>query len=139
MLAPTPPHNRRRTARARGQGGFTVIEMLVVMTAIALLLSVIAPVYVRHIDRARELALKQDLHVMRDALDKFHADRGRYPSNLQELVSQRYLRALPVDPITDRADSWLISPATDVGTTGVLDVHSGAPGKAGDGTPFASW
>lgn len=139
MPAPSFAHGLAPAARGCTQQGFTVIEMLVVMTAIALLLSVVAPVYVRHIDRARELTLKQDLQVMRDALDKFRADQARYPVNLQELVTYRYLRALPADPITDRADSWLSIASTDGGAPGVMDVHSGAPGKASDGSPYANW
>jgi len=127
-------------ARSRG---FTVIELLVVLAAIGLLLSVAAPRYMQHLDRAREVALKEDLHQLRDAIDKFYGDQGRYPADLKELVTRRYLRAVPVDPITQREDSWLIVPPS--GNTGgtsdgpVLDVHRGAKGPAQDGSAYAAW
>lgn len=129
---------RADTARRRGCTGFTIIEMLVVMTVVALLLSVIAPNYVRHIDHARETVLKQNLITLRDAIDKFRVDQGRLPLTLQELVTSKYLRAIPVDPMTERADTWNPSPATD-GGAGISDVHSAAPGTATDGSHYASW
>lgn len=118
--------------------GFTLIELLVVMAALGLLLSIAAPRYVEHVDRAREVVLKQNLAAMRDAIDKFHADRARYPKDLQELVQQRYLRHVPLDPMTDRSDAWvLLAPAGQQGV--VADVRSAAPGQAKDGTSYASW
>lgn len=129
----------QRTSHAHG---FTLIELLVVMAALGLLLSIAAPRYVEHVDRAREVVLKQNLNGIRDAIDKFYADRARYPADLQELVAQRYLRAMPLDPVTDRTDSWLVvgagQQASSVSGT-VYNVHSGAPGKALDGTAYASW
>lgn len=115
--------------------GFTLIEMLVVLSVIGLLLSIAAPRYLTHVDRARDLALKQDLKTVRDSIDKFRADRGRDPSDLAELVTARYLRELPVDPVTDSAATWV--PVQVDG--GVHDLHSGAPGNGADGTPYASW
>lgn len=125
--------------RANPGRGFTVIELLVVLAAIALLLAVSVPRYVQHVDTAREVALKQNLRAMREAIDKFYADQARYPQALDELVSRRYLRAVPVDPITERSDSWVpVAPAG--GATGaVFDVRSGAPGQARDGTAYAVW
>jgi general secretion pathway protein G len=118
--------------------GFTLIELLVVMAALGLLLSIAAPRYVEHVDRAREVVLRQNLAGVRDAIDKFHADRARYPKDLQELVQQRYLRQVPLDPVTDRSDSWvLVAPPGQQG--GVFDLRSGAPGQARDGSPYASW
>ncbi|MFT7775425.1 type II secretion system protein [Roseateles sp.] len=137
--------------------GFTVIEILVVMTAIALLLSVAAPRYIQHIDRSREVTLRHDLKVMRDAIDKFAADKGRYPSTLPELVALGYLSSIPVDPMTGSAVTWLTSPPTaalvswqsgmpptvpapeGAALAGVGDVHSTATGLGSDGTPYASW
>jgi general secretion pathway protein G len=123
--------------------GFTVIELMVVLAAIGLLLSVAAPRYVQHLDRAREVALRQDLHQLRDAVDKFYGDQGRYPADLKELVTKRYLRAVPADPLTQREDSWVIvPPAGGAGssTAGpVFDVHSGAKGQAQDGSAYAAW
>ena len=119
--------------------GFTVVELLVVLAVIAVLASVAAPRYLRHLSQAQEVALRQSLVTMREAIDHFHADQGRYPASLQELVAQRYLRALPVDPLTARSDSWvLVSPASR--QPGQLaDVRSGAEGQAADGTPYAAW
>lgn len=109
------------------------------MAIVALLLSLALPRYFNHIDNARETILKQDLAVMRDAIDKYHGDRGRYPESLDELVSARYLRAVPVDPLTDRADTWQLVEPPDGETGGVYDVHSGAPGTGREGTAYAEW
>jgi len=121
-----------RTSAAQG---FTLIEMLVVLSVIGLLLSIAAPAYLAHVDHARDLVLKQDLKTVRDSIDKFHADRGRDPVDLAELVKTRYLREVPVDPVTDSTSSWV--PVQIDG--GVHDLHSGAPGNGADGTPYASW
>jgi general secretion pathway protein G len=118
--------------------GFTLIELLVVMAALGLLLAIAAPRYVEHVDRAREVVLKQNLAGLRDAIDKFHADRARYPRDLQELVQLRYLRQVPVDPVTDRSDTWVIVPPQGQ-SNAVFDVRSGAPGNARDGAPYARW
>ena len=115
--------------------GFTLIELMVVMAIIATLLTIATPRYFVHLDRAREAVLRETLLVVRDAIDKFHADTGRYPSELGELVSRRYLRRLPVDPVNDSVDTWDIVPATgDAG--GVQDLRSGA---GGEGRPYAQW
>lgn len=121
------------------RGGFTLIELLVVMAVIGLLLSLAAPRYFGSVDLAREAALRQDLSVMRDAIDKHFADTGRYPSSLEELASRRYLRRVPVDPITESADSWVVVPPADTALGAVYDVSSGAPGTARDGSAYASW
>jgi general secretion pathway protein G len=121
--------------------GFTIIELLVVLAAIALLLSVAAPRYVQHLDHAREVALKLNLRQMRDAIDKFYTDQSRYPATLEELVERKYLRAVPEDPLTQRSDTWVSVPpkvASGEGS-GVFDVHSGASERAEDGSSYASW
>lgn len=119
--------------------GFTLIELLVVMAIVALLLALAWPRYFSHIDKSREVILKQDLAVMRDAIDKYHGDKGRYPESLDELVSARYLRAVPVDPITEAPTSWVIVPPPAEETGAVYDVKSGATGTAKDGTPYSEW
>ncbi|WP_457336144.1 type II secretion system protein [Rhizobacter sp. P5_C2] len=136
--------------------GFTLIELLVVLAIVALLLTIVAPRTIDHLERARETTLKASLKEMRSALDQFEADLGRPPGSLDELVQRRYLRELPVDPVTQRRDSWisvgaaearaadLAAPARDavvanVATEGVVDVHSGAEGEGRDGTPYRSW
>lgn len=120
--------------------GFTLIELLVVMSIIATLLTIALPRYFQHLDRAREVALKESLAVMRDAIDKFHGDSGRYPESLDELVQRRYLRRVPPDPITERMDSWtLVPPPEDPGGHRVWDVKSGAEGRALDGSEYGTW
>lgn len=118
--------------------GFTVIELLVVLAAIGLLLGLAAPRYVQHLQTAREVALRENLRQIRDAIDKFYGDQARYPAGLDELVAKRYLRALPVDPVTERPDTWVrVAPPTGDGA--LFDVRSGAPGTARDGSNYASW
>lgn len=119
--------------------GFTLIELLVVMAIIATLLSIAAPRYFGQVDVAREKALLQSLEVMRDSIDKFRADTGKYPATLTELVEKRYLRKLPVDPITESAETWELVPPPDPNESGVWDVRSGARGSGRDGRPFAEW
>ena len=94
--------------RRAGQRGFTLIELLVVLAIIATLISIAAPQYFGASDRAKETVLREDLNVMREAIDKFHGDTGKYPESLQALVDRRYLRGSPVDPITERADTCLL-------------------------------
>ena len=119
--------------RARG---FTLIELLVVMAIIGGLLALAAPRYFKHVDRAKENVLKSDLATMRDALDKYFADTGRYPANLEELVARSYLRKLPPDPITETSASWLVVAPADPAQGGVYDVKSGAAGVTLDGKPY---
>jgi general secretion pathway protein G len=126
-------------AGAHRRRGFTLIELLVVLSIVGLLVSIAAPRYFGSVDRAREAALRQDLAVMRDAIDKHFADTGRYPAALDELVAKRYLRRVPVDPITESSESWVFVPPADRELGAVYDVASGAGGNARDGTPYASW
>ena len=119
--------------------GFTLIELLVVMTIIALLLALALPRYFNHLESSRETILRQDLAVMRDAIDKYHADTGRYPGSIEALVDARYLRALPVDPITERSDTWQILAPPDAVAGEVYDIKSGAPGPSRDGSAYADW
>lgn len=119
--------------------GFTLIELLVVMTIIALLLALALPRYFNHLDNSREIILRQDLAVMRDAIDKHHGDTGRYPDSIEALVNARYLRALPVDPITEQSDTWQVVAPSDAEAGAVYDVRSGAPGTSRDGSAYVDW
>lgn len=130
---------RIKGSDTRARRGFTLVELLVVMAILALLLSLAAPKYFDSVERAKETALRTDLRLMREAIDKHRADTGRWPDSLNGLVQARYLRAVPLDPITDRADTWVIVSSPDGLANGVHDVKSGAPGVARDGTAFASW
>ena len=126
-------------ARVQPRRAFTLIELLVVMAIIATLLSIAAPRYFGQVDVAREKALAQSLEVMRDAIDKFRADTGKYPATLTELVDKRYLRKLPIDPMTESTETWVLVPPPDPADSGVWDVRSGARGSGRDGRPFAEW
>ena len=125
-------------ARTRASG-FTLIELLVVMAIIALLLSIATPRYFNSVDKTKEAVLRQDLSTMRDAIDKYYGDTGQYPDTLDDLVSKKYLRKLPVDPITDSATTWVVVPPSDADQGGVYDLHSGAPGNGRDGTSYSGW
>jgi len=119
--------------------GFTLIELLVVMAIVGLLLTLAVPRYFGGVDRAKETALRENLHQMRDALDKHYADNARYPDALDDLVSKKYLRKIPVDPVTDSDKTWTVVPPADAQKGGVYDVKSGATGNARDGSAFNSW
>ncbi|XHS77026.1 type II secretion system protein [Burkholderiaceae bacterium UC74_6] len=131
----TTPHPKQ------GSAGFTLIELLVVMAIVALLAALAAPRYFRSVDKAKETALHSSLAVMRDAIDHYAADKGRYPDSLHDLVAERYLREIPEDPIAGSREQWqLLAPPADAALKGgVYDVHSGATGRDGDGRLYADW
>lgn len=126
--------------RRRAQG-FTLIELIVVMAIVALLVSIAAPRYFQSVERARENTLRASLNVMRDAIDQYAADKGRYPAGLDELAGARYLRDIPEDPFTGRRDTWVaLTPPGDSALEGTLfDVRSGAAGRGSDGRLYADW
>lgn len=119
--------------------GFTLIEMLVVMAVVALLLTIAAPRYFGSLDKSKDVALAENLKVLRVTLDRFYADKGRYPENLDELVEHKYLRGVPVDPVTGSDRSWQLVPSQDPALTGIADVKSGAQGQSHDGRSYASF
>jgi general secretion pathway protein G len=125
--------------RARHATGFTLIELLVVMTIIGTLLAIAVPRYFHSLTRARETVLRADLGTLREALDKYYADLGEYPDALVKLAERRYIQAVPVDPFTRAADSWILVPSEDSDHPGIRDVHSASAEVATDGTPLASW
>jgi general secretion pathway protein G len=136
----------RRSVAARGasDGGFTLIELMIVMSLIVILASIGLAVYTNSITRAKESVLKEDLFRMRDAIDQYYSDKGEYPTSLQDLVSQKYLRSIPVDPFTNSADTWREVPAepdaaNPTAQPGVYDVRSGSELKALDGTNYSDW
>lgn len=124
---------------SRPTNGFTLIELLVVMTIIGLLLMLAVPRYFGGVDRAKEAVLRENLHQMRDAIDKYYADTLRYPTTLEDLVTRKYLRTVPADPITESRNSWVLVPPTDPSRGVIYDVKSGAKGSGRDGTPFSTW
>lgn len=134
----------RRGAGRRAQGGFTLIELLVVITLIMILSGIAMVQYTNSVKSAKETVLKTDLFRMRDAIDQYYADKGRYPASLETLVSERYMREVPVDPITGRRDTWVFTqsepdPSSPAGSTGLYDVRSGADGVGLDGTRYSTW
>jgi general secretion pathway protein G len=128
-----------RSNRRGSKCGFTLIELLIVMAIIGTLLSIAVPRYFRTLERARETVLKQDLSILREAIDKHYADLNEYPDTLLVLVEKRYVRSVPIDPFTKLTDTWTLIPSDDPDHAGIRDIHSGAAETAADGTPVASW
>jgi general secretion pathway protein G len=138
----------------RRQAGFTLLELLVVMTIVGILAAIAVPALRDSPQRAREAALREDLFTLRSVIDQYHGDKGAYPPDLQTLVTAGYIRKIPFDPMTKSADTWVLAyeeaptgaegttpaPAPDQSTTpGIIDVHSGSQDKALDGTLYKDW
>ncbi|SPO69550.1 Type II secretion system protein G [Pseudomonas sp. JV241A] len=119
--------------------GFTLIELLVVMAIIATLMTIAMPRYFNSLETSRETTLRQSLAVMREALDHYYGDSGRYPESLEQLVEQRYLRSAPLDPITERRDLWQVVAPPEGVAGSVADIKSGSTGRARDGSLYAEW
>lgn len=119
--------------------GFTLIELLIVMSIIALLLALAVPRYFHSVTRAREAVLKENLLLIRDALDKHYTDTGSYPASIEALVAKRYLRKVPEDPVTESAGTWIVIPPEKRDMGGVFDVRSGAPGNSLAGDAYGAW
>jgi len=124
------------TGRSRG---FTLIELLVVMAIIGTLLTIATPRYFHSLERSKEAVLKQDLTTLRESIDKFYGDTGKYPPTLAVLVERHYLRSIPVDPIVKAADKWVVVNADDPEDNGIKDVKSGAEGTGENGVPYVAW
>lgn len=123
----------------RLRAGFTLIELLVVLAIVALLLTLAVPRYLPRIDGARETILLDNLRNTREVIDQYYSDTGRYPDSLEQLVEKKYLRNVPVDPITDSSATWIVVPPED-GTKGaVYSIKSGAPGNDRSGKPYLDW
>lgn len=118
---------------------FTLIELLVVLAIIATLLTIALPRYFGSLAKSKEAVLRENLYVTRDAIGKYYADKGKYPESLEALATDKYLRTLPVDPITESNATWVIVPPDDPKKGAVYDVRSGAPGTASDGKPYSEW
>jgi general secretion pathway protein G len=131
------------TGRKRADG-FTLVELMIVMAIIVILAGMASALYVNSIQRSKEAVLKSDLFRMRDAIDQYYADKNKYPASLDALVSEKYLRTVPVDPMTNSTDTWQTTmaepqPGSSFSETGIFDVKSGAEQTALDGTRYADW
>jgi general secretion pathway protein G len=145
-LCPIAPQFTIRNSQFRGltQRGFTLVELLVVIALISILAAMAVVQHRNSVQRGQEAVLKTNLFRMRDAIDQYYADKGKYPSSLDTLVSEQYIRRIPIDPFTNSADSWQTvpaepDPANPSAEPGIYDVKSGAQGTALDGTNFADW
>jgi len=117
--------------------GFTLIELMVVLTIVALLLTLAVPRYFGSIDKSKEAVLRENLNQMRDAISRYYADKGKYPESLDALATEKYLRGVPLDPVTESDKTWIIVQPEDPQKGGVYDVKSGANGKTRDGREFS--
>jgi general secretion pathway protein G len=139
-----------------GSRGFTLLELIVVMAIIGILATIAMPALKDMPRRANEAVLKTDLRTLRDCIDQYYGDKGRYPESLDALVQGGYLRKVPIDPITKRSDTWVLVPEENTpdpsqqpappsdsapgdDKPGISDVHSGSPLLALDGTPYSEW
>jgi len=134
----------QRLSHRKRDGGFTLVELMVVMLIIAVLAAVAIPSFVAAIRTAREAALKEDLHVMRTAIQSYTMDKNKAPQSLDDLVQSGYLKAIPIDPMTHSTDTWVTDSDdtySDVDETepGINDVHSGSDEVGSDGQPYSSW
>jgi general secretion pathway protein G len=127
----------QRRSVGRGEGGYTLLELMIVVTIVAILATLAEPMWQESVTKAREASLKQTLFTVRDVLDQYRADHGKYPQAITEVVSSGYLRQMPPDPFTRSATTWQEIPSESEG--GVFDVHSGSPLVGTDGTPYNQW
>ena len=124
--------------------GFTMIELLVVMALIVILAGISVAIYGNSVTRSKEAVLRTDLFRMRDAIDQYYADKNKYPSDLSTLVSEKYIRAMPIDPFTNSTETWQTvmsdpQPGNPSAEIGVFDVKSGSEATAIDGSRYADW
>ena len=125
--------------KLKDEKGFTLIELMIVMSIVAILLTIAQPTYRGSKLRAQEAVLMENLFTLRDVIDQFYVDKGRYPDSLEELKDIGYLRGIPKDPFTGSAENWQLIPPPEGIEGGLYDVHSGSNRIAKDGTPYNEW
>ncbi len=128
----------------RPEGGFTLIEMIIVISIIAILVAIAVPIYTQHLLHAKEAVLKEDLYSMRNSIDQYTQDKNKAPQALDDLVTAGYLHAIPKDPFTGSSDTWQVVQeevmmALDQTQPGITDVHSGSSQTSSEGTPYNTW
>jgi general secretion pathway protein G len=123
----------------RASRAFTLVELLVVLAILAFLLSVAVPRYFGSLDRSKETVLKENLFQVRESLDQYFSDTGKYPDKIEDLVARHYLRSAPIDPVTGSTTTWLVVPPGELDKGGVFDIRSGAAGNGKDGTAYRNW
>lgn len=119
--------------------GFTLIEILIVLAIVALLLTLSAPRYFGTLEQSKDAVLQENLSATRRVIDTFRTDKGRYPESLEELVQEKYLRSVPLDPITQSSNSWILLSHPNSSERGIFDLKSGAAGQARDGRKYAEF
>ena len=125
--------------KSRLRSGFTLIELIVVLTIVSLMLSIVVPRYFHSIDKAKESMLRQNLSSMRETIDKFYGDLGRYPDSLDEMVQRKYIRAVPIDPMTESTTTWRVVESENQELGVIYDIHSGSDALALDGSLYSEW
>ncbi|MEI9980085.1 MAG: prepilin-type N-terminal cleavage/methylation domain-containing protein [Edaphobacter sp.] len=134
----------KRSRPLTSQQGFTLLELMIVMVVISLLAAIAIPAYTSNIRNAKEAVLKEDLHVLRQAIDSYTVDKQKAPQSLDDLVQGGYLKAIPKDPFTNRTDTWMLAQddtlqSLDQTEAGVNDIHSGSQLTGSDGTSYSTW
>ena len=128
-----------RKSKMKDRRGYTLIEMMIVISIISILATMALPSFQKQLVRAKETNLRRSLFIMRDTIDQYFADHGRYPDSLQDLETGKYVRQIPMDPLTGSSDTWVTIPPEGFAEGNIYDVHSGSNKISLDGTPYNEW